>query len=121
MAFDIGEMFRRIFTPAGTGGLEASTQMGLALARQQADAALGAQRDATAAIAAAAIPPADSEEIRVASEDRLRRLVTRGSFMDNFFGGPGAAGKPGGATPLTPASPLAPQPVNLAQLLRGGA
>jgi hypothetical protein len=42
MAFDIGEFFRRIFTPPGTGGLEAQTQMGVALARAQADERLRA-------------------------------------------------------------------------------
>jgi hypothetical protein len=42
MAFDIGEFFRRIFTPPGTGGLEAQTQMGVALARAQADETLRA-------------------------------------------------------------------------------
>lgn len=84
---DLGQFFSRILTPPGTGGLQAQTEIeaGKLKAQQDAakaasDTALKAQQDALARAEAAAVPVADSESARRASEDRMRRLLSAGAF-----------------------------------------
>jgi hypothetical protein len=86
MDLDFGEFFRRITTAPGTGGLEAQALMRQGVADQAAAEALAAQRDARRRAELAAIPAADKESTRLASEAHLRKLLRASGF--NFSGSP---------------------------------
>lgn len=77
---DIKEALGRIFTPAGTGGLEAQQQAA-------ADAALKAQQQAKQAADIAAAGPASSENAAQATEARLRLLLASTGSNASFAGG----------------------------------
>lgn len=75
---NLGEFFSRIFTPPGSGGQEAQTDAlnrQTALAQQSAEAALAAQKQATAQAEAASMPAIDNPGARQAGVDRMRRLL----------------------------------------------
>lgn len=92
MALDFGEFFRRILTPPGTGGLESASLMRQAEADAAQAEALQATRDAKRRADLAAVPTADKESARLASEAQMRKLLRASGF--NF------AGSPLGAAPL---------------------
>lgn len=87
---DFGEFFRRLLTAPGTGGLEAAALQREDLARRASEEALAAQKEAARRAELAAIPAADKESTRLASEAQMRKLLKAAGF--NFSGSPlGAA------------------------------
>jgi hypothetical protein len=87
MAFlDFGEFFRRLMTPAGTGGAEAQAIIRQSQAEKEQTAALAAQEEAKRRAELAAIPPIDKESTRLASESQMRKLLRGSGF--NFSGSP---------------------------------
>lgn len=78
--------------PALQAAIDAQTQAtkeATAQAKAAADAALKAQKDASLIAQAAAVPTADSESARAASDARKRKLLGGSSFgigLPNTFG-----------------------------------
>jgi len=78
---DIGNALSRIFTPKGTGGLEAA-------ATQAADDALAATQRAKASADVAAAGPKSSEAAAQDEEARLRLLLASTGSNAAFAGAP---------------------------------
>lgn len=86
---DLSSFFEHALSPPGSGGRDAllaqqtdALNRQTALAQQSADAALAAQKQATAQATAASMPAIDSESARRAGQDRMRRLLLGSTGVD---------------------------------------
>lgn len=88
---DIGKAISRMFTPPGTGALEAQLEGQQMAANTASDAATRALTDAIAATQKASIPPIDDPSARAAGLDRMRAVMGMQGAASSFMGTPTAA------------------------------